>query len=336
MKIEILGTGCPKCRKLTELVTETVNEMAIAAEIVKVDRINDIMNYGVMITPALVVDGKVVVAGKLPSKDEIRKWLDQGEDKKRIVREGYARVAKESGSCCCGPSSSCCGGGSAKDISKKIGYSDKDLSVVPEGANLGLGCGNPLALASLKAGETVLDLGSGAGLDCFLAADRVGNGGRVIGVDMTPEMIQKATENAKKSGYKNVELRLGDIEKLPVEDNSIDVIISNCVINLSPDKESVFKEAFRVLKPGGRVLLSDIVLLKELPQAVKQSPDAYVGCVSGAILKDEYLRLMKIAGFAEVKVVEETAAGIEHMTDTLDDNAGLITSAKISGVKPAK
>ncbi|OGS35383.1 MAG: arsenite S-adenosylmethyltransferase [Elusimicrobia bacterium RIFOXYB2_FULL_49_7] len=266
----------------------------------------------------------------------MRKWLDQGEDKKRIVREGYARVAKESGSCCCGPSSSCCGGGSAKDISKKIGYSDKDLSVVPEGANLGLGCGNPLALASLKAGETVLDLGSGAGLDCFLAADRVGNGGRVIGVDMTPEMIQKATENAKKSGYKNVELRLGDIEKLPVEDNSIDVIISNCVINLSPDKESVFKEAFRVLKPGGRVLLSDIVLLKELPQAVKQSPDAYVGCVSGAILKDEYLRLMKIAGFAEVKVVEETAAGIEHMTDTLDDNAGLITSAKISGVKPAK
>jgi len=136
MKIEILGTGCPKCRKLTELVTETVNEMAIAAEIVKVDRINDIMNYGVMITPALVVDGKVVVAGKLPSKDEIRKWLDQGEDKKRIVREGYARVAKESGSCCCGPSSSCCGGGSAKDISKKIGYSDKDLSVVPEGAGI--------------------------------------------------------------------------------------------------------------------------------------------------------------------------------------------------------
>ena len=253
---------------------------------------------------------------------------------KSIVKEGYARVAKENGSCCCGHLSSCCGSASTTEISKKIGYSEKDLAGIPEGANLGLGCGNPLAMASLEKGETVLDLGSGAGLDCFLASDLVGAGGRVIGVDMTPEMVQKATDNAKRSGYKNVEFRLGEIEKLPVEDNSINVIISNCVINLSPEKENVFKEALRVLKPGGRILVSDIVLLKELPKAVKESAQGYVGCVSGAILKEDYLRLIRNAGFIDVKVLEETSSGIEHMTDALHDAAGLIASVKISGVKP--
>ena len=251
---------------------------------------------------------------------------------KRKVREGYAKVVKENSSCCCGPASSCCGSASATDISKNLGYTDKDLSSIPEGSNLGLGCGNPLALASLKKGEIVLDLGSGAGFDCFLAANKVGESGKVIGVDMTPEMIQKATEKAKKNGYKNVEFKLGEIEQLPVADNSIDIIISNCVINLSPDKESVFKEAFRVLKPGGRVVVSDIVLLKELPKTIKDSAEAYVACISGAILKEEYLNHIKNAEFVDVKVLEETFFETEHTTDGFDG----VKSIRVSGLKPIK
>ncbi len=193
---------------------------------------------------------------------------------------------------CSSGTKSCCGSGSistAREISKNIGYSDADIDAVPEGANLGLGCGNPVALASLKEGETVLDLGSGAGFDSFLAAERVGTEGKVIGVDMTPDMLDKARENARKGNYKNVEFRLGEIENLPVADNAVDVIISNCVINLAPDKKRVFDEAFRVLKPGGRLMVSDIVLTKELPAALKNSIEAYVGCVAGASKKDDYL-----------------------------------------------
>lgn len=191
-------------------------------------------------------------------------------------------------------------------ISKRIGYTDQDLAAVPEGANLGLGCGNPVALASLKEGESVLDLGSGAGIDCFLAAQRVGPQGRVIGVDMTPEMIERARKNAKKAGHSNVEFRLGEIDDLPVEDKSVDAVISNCVINLAPDKSKVFAEAFRVLKPGGRMMVSDIVVLRELPAAVKGSIEAYVGCVAGAIRKDVYLAAMEAAGFQDVSIISET------------------------------
>ncbi len=227
------------------------------------------------------------------------------EETKKIVREGYAKVAAQKSSCC-GPVSSC---GSTADasnnISKKIGYTDEELKAVPEGANLGLGCGNPVAIASLKEGETVLDLGSGPGFDCFLAAEKVGENGKVIGVDMTPEMLEKARENAAKGNYSNVDFRLGEIENLPVADNSVDVVISNCVINLSPDKESVFKETFRVLKPGGRIMISDVVLSKELPDFVKNSDEAYVGCISGATLKDEYLKTIENAGFKEVEIVNE-------------------------------
>lgn len=233
------------------------------------------------------------------------------EEIKKTVREGYAKVAKESSSCCT-TASSCCGTTSvAENVSKKIGYSNKEFKSVPEGANLGLGCGNPVALASLKEGETVLDLGSGAGFDCFLAANKVGPNGKVIGVDMTAEMVEKARENAQKGDYENVEFRLGEIENLPAADNSVDVIISNCVINLSPDKGKVFKEAFRVLKPSGRLMVSDIVLLKELPAFVKESREAYVGCISGAIMKDEYLDQIRNAGFEKINIVEESAFGLD-------------------------
>ena len=250
------------------------------------------------------------------------------KDIKSIVREKYGTIAATGGSCC--PSASCCGGPAVvTEIGRKIGYADADLSAAPEGANLGLGCGNPIALASLKEGETVLDLGSGAGFDCFLAADRVGKTGRVIGVDMTPEMVEKAADNARKDGVENVEFRLGDIEHLPVEDGSIDVIISNCVINLAPDKGRVFQEAFRVLKPGGRLMVSDIVLTRPLPEVVRNSVSAYVGCVAGASLKEDYLGAMRQAGFVDVTVQSEAPFPVDCVsTDPM--LAGLAESLNLS------
>ncbi len=248
---------------------------------------------------------------------------------KKMVKEGYARVAKQSVSCC--PTESCCGGANqTKSISKTVGYSDVDVNIVPEGANLGLGCGNPVAIASLKDGDVVLDLGSGAGFDAFLASPKVGKTGRVIGVDMTPEMIEKAREHAKRGNYKNVEFRLGEIEKLPVEDTSINVIISNCVINLSPEKEQVFKEAFRVLKPGGRLMISDLVLVKDLPDAIKKSVEAYVGCLAGAIKKDEYLKFIKMAGFKEVKIISQTNYPVDAMFNELKCAEDTVVSIKVS------
>ncbi len=252
---------------------------------------------------------------------------------KKVVREAYAKIAKQ-GSSCCASVQSCCGSVDiSQDISKKIGYTEEELISVPRGANLGLGCGNPVALASLKEGEVVLDLGSGAGFDCFLAAQRVAAKGKVIGVDMTPEMIEKAVENAKKGGYENVEFMLGEIENLPVADNCIDVVISNCVINLSTDKSRVFAEAFRVLKPGGRLMISDIVLSRKIPDFIKNSVEVYIGCLSGAILKDEYIKTIKEAGFQDVKIIDETHFSIDCMVNEI---ANMIISIKVSGVKPSR
>ncbi len=269
---------------------------------------------------------------------------------KKAVREGYAKIAKHGGSCC-SPSVTCEDGVNLqKRISKSIGYGEEELGSVPEGANLGLGCGNPVALASLRSGESVLDLGSGGGLDCFLAANKVGDKGHVIGVDMTPEMVDRARENARKAKRKNVEFRLGEIENLPVADNSIDIVISNCVINLSADKPRVFEETFRVLKPGGRLMVSDIVLLKELPAAIKRSVEAYVGCLSGAIMRDKYLETIKKAGFRNVKAVEESKFPVEYMVNdttakavvkdlgltskAIRDIANSVASVRIQGEKP--
>jgi SAM-dependent methyltransferase len=269
---------------------------------------------------------------------------------KKAVREGYAKIVKKQRSCCA-PVGSCCSSPDfVTDISKKVGYTDEELKSVPEGANLGLGCGNPIALASLRVGEIVMDLGSGAGFDSFLAAPRVGRTGRVIGVDMTPEMIDKARENAHKGGYTNVEFRLGEIENLPAADNSVDVVVSNCVINLSPDKERVFEEAYRVLRPGGRLVVSDIVLLKELPEFIKNSIDAYIGCLSGAIMKDEYLNGIREAGFQDVTILDETYFPLECMAndqtakalitgesilpEELDELGTSVVSIKVTGKKP--
>jgi arsenite methyltransferase len=221
-----------------------------------------------------------------------------------VVRDRYAKAAGGSCGCQSSPSAPCCG--SSTDISDAVnrlmGYSAEELAGVVKGANLGLGCGNPTAIGNLKPGEIVLDLGSGGGFDCFLAARMVGGKGRVIGVDMTPEMLNKARENAEKMKTSNVEFRLGEIEHLPVADNSVDVIISNCVINLSPEKNKVYREAYRVLKPGGRLAVSDVVATAEIPQEVREQAAMLTGCIAGAEQVDKIENRLRDAGFTEIKI----------------------------------
>ena len=259
----------------------------------------------------------------------------------KIVREAYGKIAQGQHGCGC---STC--GPDAKEFAKSVGYSEGELAVIPDEANLGLSCGNPTALASLKEGEVVLDLGSGAGFDCFLAAAKVGASGKVIGVDMTPEMVEKARSNAKKNGVGNVEFRLGEIENLPVGDNSVDVVISNCVINLSADKAKVFQEIYRVLKPGGRIAISDIALLKELPEKIRESIEAYVGCVGGAMLNDDYKETVEAALLKDVRVTTTGSSACINidtrdpigraMLDGLGDISalkGYVVSAYVEGHK---
>ncbi|HEY8470060.1 MAG TPA: arsenite methyltransferase [Longimicrobiales bacterium] len=253
--------------------------------------------------------------------------LHPAEQIKEHVRRRYAAIASSGGSCCgagedggcgCGPAEPAIAGEaasaaglvgpgrtSAVERALAVGYRAEDLGAVPAGAITGLGCGNPVVLAELRPGEVVLDLGSGAGMDAFLAASAVGPSGRVIGVDMTPEMIERARANAREGGYTSVEFRLGDIERLPVADASVDVVMSNCVINLATDKLAVFREAFRVLRPGGRLLVSDLVVDGELPEAVRRDLEAWAGCIAGALEKGEYLETIRRAGFREVEVVGE-------------------------------
>jgi SAM-dependent methyltransferase len=274
---------------------------------------------------------------------------------KRVVKEGYARIAKQatsyqvpsaSSSCC-----SCrCTDQPPEEISRMMGYTEEELHAAPPESNLGLGCGNPVALASISEGDYVLDLGSGAGFDCFLASRKVGPRGKVIGVDMTSEMVDRARANSRKGGYTNIDFRQGELENMPVADNYIDLVISNCVINLVPDKRRVFKEAYRVLKPGGKLMVSDIVLVKELPEFVKNSTEAYIGCLAGAIMKDDYLMAMRSVGFQEIEVAAESRFPIECLVndshgqpiiempevspDQMREVSDSILSIKVSAVKP--
>lgn len=260
----------------------------------------------------------------------------QDNDHDRIrgaVRETYGTVAKGGGGCC-GGGTGCCEPQAA--ASKRLGYSDEDLCAVPDGADLGLGCGNPQAIAALKPGETVLDLGSGAGFDCFLAARAVGDSGRVIGVDMTPEMLAKARDNARKGGYRNVEFRLGEIEHLPLADGGVDVIISNCVINLSPDKAQVFREAFRVLKPGGRLAISDVVATAELPEQARRDLALYTGCMAGASPIGELQTMLRDAGFETIRISPKDESR-EFIRDWAPGRGieAYVASASIEALKPA-
>jgi arsenite methyltransferase len=297
--------------------------------------------------------------------------MHDGQDIKTAVRERYAGHATAGTSCCGGDVTASagtraaaaksatgggcgCGTSSGPDrpfSSEAIGYAADDLAAVPDGADLGLGCGNPLAMLELREGETVLDLGSGGGIDCFIAARQVGVTGHVIGVDMTPEMIDRARRNADAGGYPNVEFRLGEVEHLPVADGTVDAIISNCVINLVPDKRQVFADALRVLKPGGRLSVSDIVLLGEVPVQIRDSVEAYVACLSGAVLRDEYLQMLRDAGFTDVQVtseqrftlddvvsadlVEEYARFVDGDREALADAASKFASVRVRAVRPA-
>jgi arsenite methyltransferase len=241
---------------------------------------------------------------------------------KKVVKGRYAQIAKQDQESCC---SSCSGRASSLLQAKGTEYSREDLEHVPEEAIMGLGCGNPTAIADLKSGEVVLDLGSGAGVDVFLAANKVGPNGRVIGVDMTKEMVDKAKGIARDHGYHNVEFRLGEIEKLPVEDESVDAIISNCVINLSPDKPKVFREAYRALKPGGRLTVSDIVSERALPDEIKTDSNAWACCIGGALEQQEYLEKIKKAGFEDIEIVSSREFYIENRTNQTKEKLLSIT-----------
>lgn len=260
----------------------------------------------------------------------------QQDEVRQTVREQYGQAAEGKGNA---SGSSCCGSPSASlaaDMARVLGYSADEASGVPEGANMGLGCGNPQAIADLRLGETVLDLGSGGGFDCFLAARQVGDSGKVLGVDMTPAMVSKARANAEKGGYRNVEFRLGEIENLPVADGTVDAIISNCVINLSPDKHRVFAEACRVLKPGGRLAISDVVAFAELPEEIRSEPELFTGCMAGASLISELKEMLETNHFQQVRIapkdeskkfIRDWAPG-RPVTD-------YVVSATIEAIRPA-
>lgn len=252
------------------------------------------------------------------------------EGVRQAVRQLYSHAAA-SGGC----AAACCSG-SAPDLSQQMGYSLEELQAVPEGANLGLGCGNPQAIAALQPGESVLDLGSGAGFDCFLAARQVGETGQVIGVDMTPEMLTKARSNAAAGGFRQVEFRLGEIEHLPVADNAVDVILSNCVINLSPDKFQVFKEAFRVLKPGGRLAIADVVATAELPEHIRHDLALHAGCIAGASSIEAVESMLQAAGFVHIRITPKIESKVLIRQWNNDPTlAECIVSATIEAVKPA-
>ncbi|MBV9200794.1 MAG: arsenite methyltransferase [Alphaproteobacteria bacterium] len=256
---------------------------------------------------------------------------------KEMVRARYGSIAAAIDASCCAPASSCCGPGTtSQDKAREMGYSDAELAGVPEGSNLGLGCGNPQAIAALKPGEVVIDLGSGAGFDCFLAARQVGDGGHVIGVDMTYEMLKKARENAATIGAQNVEFRLGELEHLPVADNTADVILSNCVINLVPDKAQVYREAFRVLKHGGRLAISDVVNKAPLPAKLKEDPALLCGCIAGAATVQENEAWLAEAGFVDIRVTPKSES--RELIATWAPGCGIeeyVVSAMVEGRKPA-
>jgi len=274
--------------------------------------------------------------------------MNEAETVRAKVREGYGKIAVTNSSCC-GSGVSCCGSSpaAADELVRHIGYTTDDLTALPEGANMGLSCGNPTAIAALTPGEVVLDLGAGGGFDVFIAGKKVGPTGRAIGVDMTPEMLAKARRNIPVSGLNNVEFRLGEIEHLPVADNSVDVVISNCVINLSPDKPQVWREIVRVLKPGGRVAVSDLALLQPLPVAIREMVEALIGCVAGAVLVSETEQMARAAGLMDIRLTPKSdyVTGLTEWNDPLYQQilahlpagattADYITSLEIQGRKP--
>lgn len=304
MEIIILGTGCTKCKKLYERVKKVLAENKIEATVTKQEDIMEIMKYNVLATPAIVVNGIVKSSGKLLSEKEISTILTENnlseeQQTKEMVKQKYSDIALQ------GKESSCCCSNKTNKVYNIMseGYDNMD-GYEPE-ADLGLGCGLPTQFAQIKRDDTVIDLGSGAGNDCFIARAETGESGKVIGIDFALPMIEKARENARKRGYTNVEFREGDIENMPVESDTADVVVSNCVLNLVPNKKAVFKELYRVLKPNGHFSISDIVLTGELPKKIKTPAEMYAGCVASAIQKEEYLSYIQQAGFKNITIQKD-------------------------------
>jgi len=299
MKIEILGTGCSRCKDLYERVKKVVEETKSTATITKVEDIMEIMNYGIMMTPAVVIDGKIISQGSIPKESEIKAWFSNETQLKEMVKQKYGEIAlqdTDTGSCC--STGGCCGTGTftimSEDYSQLDGYNSD--------ADLGLGCGLPTQYAGIQKGDTVVDLGSGAGNDCFIARAETGETGKVIGIDFAPQMLEKARNNAKKRGYTNIEFFEGDIENMPLPDQTADVVVSNCVLNLLPQKDKIFKEIYRVLKVGGHFCISDVVLNGHFPKEFTDNAAMYAGCIASAIQREDYLGEIEKAGFADIKV----------------------------------
>jgi small redox-active disulfide protein 2 len=324
MKIEILGTGCAKCKDLYERIKNVVEETQTTATVTRVEDITEIMKFGVMTTPAIVIDGTVITQGNIPKESEIKELLSKGEkiDLKELVKQRYNDLASGSDcieKCCCNPLA-------PADPSKKVytimseDYSQ--LKGYEPDADLGVGCGLPTQYARIQKGDTVVDLGSGAGNDCFIAREETGETGRVIGIDFAPQMLEKARNNATRRGFTNIEFLEGDIENMPLPDKIADVVVSNCVLNLLPQKDKIFKEIYRVLKPNGHFCISDIVLNGHFPKEFTDNAAMYAGCIASAIQREDYLSEIEKANFSEIKI-ERTKTVIipdevlqEHLDET--------------------
>lgn len=326
MEIIILGTGCAKCKKLYAIVEKVVSELNTDISLRKEEDIMKIMGYNIMSTPAVVVDGQVVFQGRIPSENEIREWFSANnkDDIKELVKQQYNEVAlldtNEVSKCCCNPAAP------SKKVFTIMSEDYSKLKGYEPDADLGVGCGLPTQYARIKEGDTVVDLGSGAGNDCFIAREEVGETGKVIGIDFAPNMLAKARSNAEKRGFKNIEFLEGDIENMPIENASVDVVVSNCVLNLLPRKDKIFKEIYRVLKPNTHFCVSDVVLNGVFPKEFTDNAAMYAGCIASAIQRDEYLEEIKKAGFKNIKV--ERTKTVEIPDDVLEEHLDKTTIEK--------
>ena len=345
MEIVILGPGCNKCMALYERVKKVISEIGANATLTKVEDIMEMMKYNVMVTPAVVIDGTVVMQGGLPKESEIKEWFSKGKpDMKELVKQRYNELAlmdKESVSCCCNPAAPAA---PSKKVFTIMSEDYSQLKGYEPDADLGVGCGLPTQFARIQKGDTVIDLGSGAGNDCFIAREDTGETGRVIGIDFAPQMLERARNNAAKRGFTNVEFLEGDIENMPLPDASADVVVSNCVLNLLPRKDRIFKEIYRVLKPGGHFCISDVVLNGVFPKEFTDNAAMYAGCIASAIQLKDYLHEIEKVNFADIKVERSKTIIIpdevleEHLDDTIIQkykagNVG-IYSITVTGTKP--
>ena len=303
MEIAILGTGCSKCKTLYERVKKVVEENQSTATVKKIEDITEIIKFGVRTTPAVVIDGTVIMQGGLPKEDEIKEWLSiEKLDMKKLVKQRYNELAlmdKESVSCCCNPAAPAV---PSKKVYTIMSEDYSQLKGYEPDADLGVGCGLPTQYARIQKGDTIIDLGSGAGNDCFIAREETGETGRVIGIDFAPQMLARAKNNAQKRNFTNVEFLEGDIENMPVPGKTADVVVSNCVLNLLPHKDRIFKEIYRVLKPGGHFCISDVVLNGVFPKKFTDNASMYAGCIASAIQREDYLGEIEKANFTDIKV----------------------------------